>query len=102
MRDDTTYRSIAVTVTAKLRYCHCNRSSLKRESEMETVFEASNNLEAHMVLHQLQNAGLEARIIGEHLQGGIGELPAAGNIRVVTRAEDALEARTVIAEWEAS
>jgi len=68
---------------------------------METVYDATNNLEAHLVLHQLQNAGLHAEIVGEYLQGGLGELPAFGNVRVVTKAEDVVEARKVIAEWEA-
>lgn len=54
-----------------------------------------------MVLHQLQQAGIHAEIIGEHLQGGIGELPAIGNIRVVVSPEDAENARQVIADWDA-
>lgn len=54
-----------------------------------------------MVLHQLQQAGIHAEIIGEHLQGGIGELPVIGNIRVVVSPEDAENARQVIADWDA-
>jgi hypothetical protein len=69
---------------------------------MKTVFDASNNLEAYMVMHQLERAGIDAKIVGEHLQGAVGELPAAGNVRVVTSAEDVVEARNVIAQWEAS
>lgn len=68
---------------------------------MKTVFDASSNIEAHMVLHQLQQAGIHAEIIGEHLQGGIGELPTIGNIRVVVSPEDAENARQVIADWDA-
>jgi len=69
---------------------------------METVFDAANNLEAHMAMHQLQQAGLEAEIVGGFLQGGIGELPAAGNVRVVVSEENAATARQVIADWEAN
>lgn len=69
---------------------------------MKTVFDASNNLEAYMVMHQLELAGIHAEIVGEHLQGAVGELPAAGNVRVVTSTEDVVEARNVIAGWEAS
>lgn len=69
---------------------------------MKTVFDASTNLEAHMAMHQLQQAGIHAEIIGEYLQGGIGELPAAGNVRVVVKARDAAEAKQIIADWEAS
>lgn len=69
---------------------------------MKTVFDASGNIEAHLVMHQLQQAGIAASIEGEYLQGGIGELPAAGNIRVVVPDDDADEARQVIADWEAA
>ncbi|MDH4056005.1 MAG: DUF2007 domain-containing protein [Gammaproteobacteria bacterium] len=69
---------------------------------MKTVFDASGNIEAHLVMHQLQQAGIAASIEGEYLQGGIGELPAAGNIRVVVPDDDVEEARQVIADWEAA
>lgn len=69
---------------------------------MKTIFDASSNLEAHMAMHQLQQAGIHAEIVGEYLQGGIGELPAAGNIRVVVDAKDEDEARQVIADWESN
>jgi hypothetical protein len=69
---------------------------------MKSVFDASSNIEAHLVMHQLQQAGIEASIQGEYLQGGIGELPAAGNVRVVVKPSDVDEARSVIADWEAA
>ncbi|MDH5499567.1 MAG: DUF2007 domain-containing protein [Gammaproteobacteria bacterium] len=69
---------------------------------MKTAFDASGNIEAHLVMHQLQQAGIAASIEGEYLQGGIGELPAAGNIRVVVPDDDIEEARQVIADWEAA
>lgn len=69
---------------------------------MKTVYDAGSNLLAHMALHQLQQAGLHAEIAGEFLQGGIGELPAMGNVRVRVNNEDEEAARQVIADWEAS
>lgn len=69
---------------------------------MKSVFDASSNIEAHLVMHQLQQAGIDARIEGEYLQGGIGELPAAGNIRVMVDERHVDEARLVIAEWDAA
>jgi len=69
---------------------------------MKSVFDASSNIEAHLVMHQLQQAGIEATIQGEYLQGGIGELPAAGNIRVMVGEDDVDEARQVIADWDAA
>ena len=67
---------------------------------MKTVFDASSNIEAHLVMHQLQQAGIKAEIRGEYLQGGIGELPAAGNVQVIVDPKDVDAARQVIADWE--
>jgi len=69
---------------------------------MKSVFDASSSIEAHLVMHQLQQAGIKATIQGEYLQGGIGELPAAGNIRVMVPVKDGDMARQVIADWEAA
>ena len=67
---------------------------------METVFEAENNIEAHMIVHLLDRSGIKAEIVGEHLQGGVGELAAYGNVRVVVEPEDAPRARQIIADWD--
>ena len=69
---------------------------------METVFEASTGVEAHMILHLLQQAGIDGRVDGEFLQGGVGELPASGNVRVVVDPAYVAAARKVIAEWDSS
>jgi hypothetical protein len=69
---------------------------------MKSVYDASNNIEAHLVMHQLQQAGIDATIQGEFLQGGVGDLPAAGNVRVMVPENDFEEARSVIADWEAA
>lgn len=55
-----------------------------------------------MVMHQLQQAGIKAEIVGEFLQGAIGELPAAGNVRVVVKETDVEAAKQVISDWEAA
>jgi len=67
---------------------------------MRTVFEASNAVEAHMILHLLQQSGIEGRIDGEHLLGAMGELPAMGLVRVVVDDGDVRRAKEVIADWE--
>lgn len=69
---------------------------------MKTAYDASSILEAHMALHQLQQAGIDAEIIGGFLQGAVGELPAVGNVRVVVPDDAEDEAREVIADWEAA
>jgi hypothetical protein len=54
-----------------------------------------------MVLNLLEQAGLSARIDGEYLQGGVGELAAFGMVRVMVEEKDYAEAEGVIREWDA-
>lgn len=69
---------------------------------MMTLYHAANALEAHMLADLLRQQGLAPEIYGEHLQGAVGELPAAGVVRLVI-AEDQYEAaRQVIARWEST
>ena len=67
---------------------------------MKTVFESQLAVEAHMILHLLQGAGIEGQVLGEFLQGGTGELPATRLVRVVVADEKEAEARGIIADWE--
>jgi hypothetical protein len=68
---------------------------------MKRIYEAANNVEAHMILHMLEDAGLQAHIQGEHLQSGMGELPLGGLVGVAVADEDAQAAIRLIREWEA-
>ncbi len=68
---------------------------------MRLLYEASNTLEGYMVLNLLEQAGLSARIDGEYLQGGIGELPAMGIVRVMIDEKDYAEGKEIIQEWDA-
>ena len=68
---------------------------------VKTAYTTDSNILAHLALHQLQQAGIKAEIRGEFLQGGVGELPAAGNLRIYVAASDVDEAKQVIADWEA-
>lgn len=67
---------------------------------MPTVFHAASALEAHLVADLLNRSHVDARIEGEYLTGGIGELPVAGLVRVVVKEEDLALARSIIAQWE--
>ncbi|HEV8692331.1 MAG TPA: DUF2007 domain-containing protein [Ideonella sp.] len=69
---------------------------------MESVFEAANSVEAHMVLHLLQQQGVTGRVDGEYLQGAVGQLPATGLVRVVVDEADADRARAIVAAFEAA
>ena len=68
---------------------------------MKTVFEASTGLEAHMIVNLLQQEGIDCRIDGEYLQGGVGELQAMNIVRVLVDDHDFEKARAVINDWDA-
>ena len=68
---------------------------------MKTVFEASTGLEAHMIVNLLQQEGIDCRVDGEYLQGGVGELQAMNIVRVLVDDHDFEKARAVINEWDA-
>ena len=69
---------------------------------MKTVFEPSNSLEGYMLQDLLKQRGIDSRLDGAHLQGGVGELPASGLVRLVVSEEDFRAARAVIDDWESS
>lgn len=64
---------------------------------MHTVYEAADLIDAHLMLHRLQDAGIEAQVLGTYLSGGIGELPLSGLIRVVVADADVQTALDVVA-----
>lgn len=49
---------------------------------MRVVYEARNQIDAHLVRHALEHAGIPAFVRGEALLGGVGELPACGLVAV--------------------
>lgn len=70
---------------------------------MRNVYQAANAVEAHMICDLLRQEGIPAQVFGEHLQGAVGELPAAGLVRVMVVEDDDYDrGRAVIARWEAS
>lgn len=68
---------------------------------MKTIYEASNAVEAYMLLDLLKQEGITAYMRGAHLQGAIGELPAAGLVSLEADESDYATAREVIQRWEA-
>lgn len=69
---------------------------------MRLLYQAANTVEAHMIVNLLEQEGLAARIDGEYLQGGIGDLPAFGLIRVMAAEEDFERAQQIVAQWDAA
>ena len=67
---------------------------------LRLIYQASNNVDAHMVLNMLESHGLTGQIEGEYLQGGVGELQATGLVKVMIADHDYEKAREVLQEWE--
>jgi hypothetical protein len=69
---------------------------------MFRLFTAANLTEAYLLLHQLVRAGIEARVLNEHAQGGLGEIPfthAYPEVWVMETADTA-RARGILQEFE--
>lgn len=66
---------------------------------MQIVYEAENIIDAHLVRGILETVGIAAFVLGEHLAGGMGELPAAGLIRVGVSNSDVAGAEAALRDW---
>ena len=53
-----------------------------------------------MILNLLQQEGVSARVDGEYLQGGVGELSPVNVVRVLVDEADYIRAKSIISEWE--
>ena len=69
---------------------------------MQTVYEASNAVEAHILQGYLAQEGIAVQVVGAYLQGGVGELPAHGLVRLLADEDDYERARAAILRWEAA
>lgn len=67
---------------------------------MKTVLHALNTLEANIIKGLLESEGIASNVLGEYLQGAIGELPVNGLIRVVVDESDYERAAAIINEWQ--
>ena len=67
---------------------------------MKRVYNAANHIQAHMVMHVLEQAGVHAMVQGEFLQSGAGELPIGNLVGVAVDDEDVAVAREIIEDWE--
>lgn len=66
---------------------------------MKTVLHALDSIEANLIKGLLESEGIKSQILGEYLQGAIGELPANNLIRVVVDESDYEKATTIIDNW---
>ena len=67
---------------------------------MKTVLHALDPIEAHLIKGLLTSEGITSTVLGEFLQGGVGELPANGLIRVVVSDTDYDHAANIIESWK--
>ena len=67
---------------------------------MKRVYNAANHIQAHMVMHVLEQAGVHAMVQGEFLQSGAGELPLGNLVGVAVDDVDVEIAREIIEDWE--
>jgi hypothetical protein len=67
---------------------------------MREAYSPANAAEAHMLVHLLEQAGIQARIHGEALQGAVGDLPVSNFLQIMVSDEDYDRARKVLLEWE--
>ena len=65
---------------------------------MRVVYEAGNIIDAHLVRHALEHAGIPVFIRGEALLGALGELPVCGMVAVCVPAACWPDACRVLAE----
>ena len=69
---------------------------------MQRIYEPENLLEGQMLVDMLASEGIEAHLLGQHLVGAMGELPACGVLSMVVADDDAGRARMLIAEYNAA
>jgi hypothetical protein len=62
---------------------------------MIRVYEASSAIDAHLLRGLLEQRGIPVHIVGEHLLGAMGDLPAHGLVGVLVPEAHAAEARAV-------
>ena len=70
------------------------------ENLSEKVYECTLPVEAHMICDLLARGGVSARVEGEFLAGGGGDLPLGNMVKVRVDPARAAEAREIIADWE--
>jgi len=69
--------------------------------EPREVYSAADAQEAHFIKAMLQEAGIEARVVGDHLQTASGELPAVTiSPRVWVNANNFDQGRKLIADHQ--
>ena len=69
---------------------------------MQRIYDANDLIEAHIIKGLLEQQDIEVYIGGYYLQGGIGELPASGNVSIWVADQQSIHAIEIIKEYDRS
>ena len=67
---------------------------------MITIYEAHSSFDAKLIQDQLSFEGIDSHIMGDLLQGGMGELQAHGLVKLMIDEENKERSLTVIENWK--
>ncbi len=67
---------------------------------MQTIYQAANLADAHLLRQLLQDTGIPVHLNGEYLQGALGEVPPNTPILLMVPDEHAQTARAIVLDWE--
>ncbi|MEE4360182.1 MAG: DUF2007 domain-containing protein [Pseudomonadales bacterium] len=68
---------------------------------MAIAYAAESSIDAHLVKGLLEQRGVPVHMVGHHLEGGVGELPAGGLVHLLVPDDWMDIARAVVADYEA-
>lgn len=66
---------------------------------MKRVYEPQDLMEGELLKRVLASEGIECHLVGGHLVGAVGELPACGLLGMLVGDDDAERARQLIAAY---
>jgi hypothetical protein len=67
---------------------------------MQTIYQAANLADAHLLRQLLQDTGIPVHLNGEYLQGALGEVPPNTPILLMVPDQHAEAARAIVLDWE--
>ena len=67
---------------------------------MITVYQAHSSFDAKLIQDQLSFEGIDSHIMGDLLQGGMGELQAHGLVKLMVDEEDLEHSISIIENWK--
>lgn len=66
---------------------------------MDTIWHPPTLIEGQLARMRLQDEGIACHLAGEHLSGGLGELPAFGLYALMVDRQQVAQALALLREW---